>query len=257
MRKVWILSLTLLLAVLLAVPAFASENYVIDDAGLLIGGQQEQLNRRAAEIAEQYEIGIYILTVEDFRDYGEEYEIFDVLWNYYHDNRLGFGENREGMILMLSMKERDYATFFYGENTEFAFNAYGQELMEEKFLDDFAEDLWFFGFMDYLSVAEDYMARAAAGNPVRESPWPMVFLFVVIALAISGIATLVEWGKMRNVAVKADALHYQAEAGLALTARSDQFVRQTMTRRKIQTQSSSSGSRSHSGGGGSGRSGKF
>jgi len=257
MRKILSICLTLLLIVCLAAPAAAAGNYVMDDAGLLTEQERAELNAYAAKIAETQEIGIYILTVYDYRDYGEEYEIFDVLWNYYHDNRLGWGENREGMILMLSMRGRDYATFFYGDRTEYAFNSYGQEQHETYFLDNFGYDDWYGGFMDYLTVAEDYMARAAAGDPVRESPWPMAMVFICIALAIAAIATLIEWGKMKNVAMKTDALRYQTEAGLNLTVQTDQFIRQTVTRRKIQTQSSSGGSGPRSGGGGSGRSGKF
>lgn len=257
MRKLISVFVALLLVLCLAAPVSAAENYVIDDAGLLSEEQREQLNARAAEISEKQKIGIYILTVYDYRDYGEEHEIFDVLWNYYHDYRLGYGENREGMILMLSMYDRDYATFFYGDRTEYAFNSYGQEKLEGAFLDYFGEDAWFIGFRNYLSEAEEYMERAAAGDPVRESAWPMAMLFVCIALAIAGIATLVEWGKMKNVAKKTDAIQYQTDSGLNLSVCTDQFIRQTVTRRKIQTQSSSGGSRSHSGGGGSGRSGKF
>ena len=257
MRKLLSVFLVLLLTLCLAATVEAAGNYVIDDAGLLTEWEIAELNDLAGEIAETQGIGIYILTVYDYRDYGEEYEIFDVLWNYYHDNGLGYGQNREGMILMLSMRDRDYATFFYGQKTEHAFNSYGQEQHEAYFLDNFAYDDWYGGFMDYLTVAQDYMSRAVAGDPVRESPWPMAMLFVCIALAIAAIATLIEWGKMKNVARKTDAIQYQTEEGLNLTVQTDQFIRQTVTRRKIQTQSSSGSSGAHIGGGGSGRSGKF
>ena len=257
MRKILSICLALLLTVCLAATVEAAGNYVIDDAALLTQQERSELNAYAANIAKNREIGIYILTVYDYRDYGEEYEIFDVLWNYYHDNGLGYGQNREGMILMLSMRERDYATFYYGERTEYAFNSYGQEQHETYFLDNFGYDDWYGGFMDYLTVAEDYLLQAALGEPVRESPWPMALLFVCIALAIAGIATAVEWSKMKNVARKTDAIEYQTDSGLALTVRTDQFIRQTVTRRKIQTQSTSGGSGARVGGGGSGRSGKF
>ncbi len=257
MRKILSICLAFLLTVCLAATVEAAGNYVIDDAALLTQQERSELNAYAANIARNREIGIYILTVYDYRDYGEEYEIFDVLWNYYHDNGLGYGPNREGMILMLSMRERDYATFYYGERTEYAFNSYGQEQHETYFLDNFGYDDWYGGFVDYLTVAEDYLLQAALGDPVRESPWPMALLFVCIALAIAGIATAVEWSKMKNVARKTDAIEYQTDSGLALTVRTDQFIRQTVTRRKIQTQSSSGGSGARVGGGGSGRSGKF
>ena len=85
----------------------------------------------------------------------------------------------------------------------------------------------------------------------------MAMLFVCIALAIAAIATWIEWGKMKNVSRKTDAIQYQTEEGLNLTVQTDQFIRQTVTRRKIQTQSSSGSSGARVGGGGSGRSGKF
>jgi len=256
MRKMITFFVTLLLLTVFSVPVSASDNYIMDDAYLLTAQQREELNEISAKISENYGIGIYILTVEDYRDYGEEPEIFDVLWNYYHDHQLGYGPNRQGMILMLSMAERDFATFFYGEDTEYAFNAFGQEELESYFLDNLADDDWYGGFMHYLSASEDFLARAAAGEPVRESPWPMAILFVGIACAISAIATMIQWGKMQNVAMGSNAALYHAQNGFVLNGKVDQFLYQNITRRKIET-SSSSGSRAHSGGGGSGRSGKF
>lgn len=256
MRKLLTFSLTLLLLVALAFPAAAADtaSYIIDDAALLTPEQQTELNGIAAQIADTYRIGVYIITVPNYHAYGDEYMIFDVLWNYYHDNNLGYGPNREGMILMLSMAERDYATFFYGNRTEYAFDSYGQEKLESYFLDDLGENDWYHGFCNYLYASEDFLARAEAGDPVRESPWPMAVLFIGIACFLSFIVTMIQWSRMKNVAPAQSAAHY-ASSGLDLTRTRDQFLYRNVRRRKIET--SSSGGRSHSGGGGSGRSGKF
>ena len=64
--------LAVLLAAGLAVTASATEaqlNYVTDEAGLFTEAQREELEQRAAAISEQYEFGVYIVTVEDFTDY--------------------------------------------------------------------------------------------------------------------------------------------------------------------------------------------
>jgi len=263
MRKLLTLCLSLLLLAGLALPVSAAGvEYVMDDAGLLLPEQQIALNIYAEEITKTYGIGIYILTAEDFRDYGEESGIFDVLWNYYHDNALGFGPDRQGMILMLSMRGRDYATFFYGADTEYAFNTAGQVELENSFLPYFGNNDWYGGFWDYLAVSEDFMARAAAGDPVRENPWPRAGVFVLIALLISLVITRIQWSRMANVSAQVGASRYQTGEGLVLTHRQDRFLNQTVSRRKIpQPSSSGSGgssrSRSHSGGGGRGRSGKF
>ena len=246
---------------LLAEQSAPATPYVIDDARLLTIEQRQELNTYAEKITEIYGVGIYIMSVEDFHNYGEEPQIFDVLWNYYHDNSLGYGADRQGMILMLSMAERDFATFFYGEDTEYAFNGFGQAQLENYFLDDFGSDDWYDGFMDFLTASEDFMAKAAAGEPVRDNPWSLASVFVLIALFVSFVVTRLLWMKMANVAAQKGAKRYQTAEGLVLTKQIDQFLTQTIRRRKIESSDSGSGrsgsSRAHSGGGGSGRSGKF
>jgi len=246
---------------LLAEQSAPATPYVIDDARLLTIEQRQELNAYAEKITETYGMGIYIMSVEDFHNYGEEPQIFDVLWNYYHDNSLGYGADRQGMILMLSMAERDFATFFYGEDTEYAFNGFGQAQLENYFLDDFGSDDWYDGFMDFLIASEDFMAKAAAGEPVRDNPWSLASVFVLIALFVSFVVTRLLWMKMANVAAQKGAKRYQTAEGLVLTKQIDQFLTQTIRRRKIESSDSGSGrsgsSRAHSGGGGSGRSGKF
>ena len=246
---------------LLAERSAPATPYVIDDARLLTLEQRQELNAYAEKITETYGMGIYVMAVEDFHDYGEESQIFDVLWNYYHDNSLGYGANRQGMILMLSMAERDFATFFYGEDTEYAFNSFGQAQLENYFLDDFGDDDWYDGFKDFLTASEDFMEKAAAGEPVRDNPWSLASVFVLIALFASFVVTRLLWMKMANVAAQKGANRYQTADGLVLTKQVDQFLTQTVRRRKIESSDSGSGksgsSRSHSGGGGSGRSGKF
>ena len=246
---------------LLAEQSAPATPYVIDDARLLTIEQRQELNAYAEKITETYGMGIYIMSVEDFHNYGEEPQIFDVLWNYYHDNSLGYGADRQGMILMLSMAERDFATFFYGEDTEYAFNGFGQAQLENYFLDDFGSDDWYDGFMDFLTASEDFMAKSAAGEPVRDNPWHLSLVFVLIALFVSFVVTRLLWMKMANVAAQKGAKRYQTAEGLVLTKQIDQFLTQTIRRRKIESSDSGSGrsgsSRAHSGGGGSGRSGKF
>lgn len=256
MRKITILFLTVLLVAVLAVPACGASQYVFDEAGLLSDIEREALEAYAREIGEAYGCGVYMMTTEDYQGYGWDSDVFDVTWNIYHDRRLGWGEAREGVFLLISMRYRDFATFFYGEKTEYAFNAYGQEQLEQYFLDNFGENDWYGGFHDYLSACEEFLQRAAAGDPVRESPVPLAMLFVTIALGISGIVTFVFWSKMRTAKLQSNASHY-IRGGLQLTREKDRFTHQTRTVRVIPKSNGSSGSRSHSGGGGSGRSGKF
>ena len=159
-------------------------------------------------------------------------------------------------MLLLSMRERDWATFFYGPTAEYAFDAYGQEELEDAYLDYFRDNDWYGGFAGYINECGRYLELAAQGTPVRRSPVGAILIVVLVSCLIALIVCMILRGKMKSVAKKTEAGSYISAAGLSLTRREDQYTHTTTTQRKIES-SSSSGSSSESGGGGSGRSGKF
>ena len=241
---------------------------ITDTVGLLTSDEDLTLEERAEEISAQYGVGIYLLILEDYSEhYDDPYE---TAYELYHQNTLGLGEDRDGVILLMSMSDRKYATFFYGPKAEYAFDAYGQELMEEEFLDDFRDDDWYDGFEDYLEVCDEYLARAEAGDPVRGdyssaggSDGSGIGTTILVCLGISAviamIVCLILRGKMKSVRKGTHADAYVA-GSLNLTASRDQYTHTTETRTKIEHESSDSGgggSSACSGGGGSGRSGSF
>lgn len=259
MRKLTALFLMLLLIVSLAVPASAAETgYIFDDAGLLTASEKLALAIEAESIAEDYGCGVYIVTVEDYRAYGYFSDVYDVTRGIYYDRKLGVGAERNGVILLLSMEDRDYALFVFGKDAEYALDGFAVTLLEDEFLDDFADNEWYDGFEDYLSATRDYLVWAAEGNPVRESPVPMMLVFLFMSCLIALIITGIFWQQMRNVKKQYTAEPYTSVGGLKLTDKRDVFTHQSVRRRRIErSSSSSSGSRSRSGGGGHGRSGKF
>ena len=47
----------------------AQLNYVTDDAGILTDSQWEDLEQRAQQVSEEYQCGVYMITVDDYTDY--------------------------------------------------------------------------------------------------------------------------------------------------------------------------------------------
>ena len=234
-------------------------NYVFDLRGMLSDGEREQMEDRAEDIALRRSCGIYTLFVEDFTAYGYGDDPYTALYQIYHAEGLGVGEDRNGVIIMLSMKERDYAMFVYGKNAEYAFNKYGQEQLEDAFLGYFGDNDWYGGVSHYLDTCDEYLTRAEEGKPVRKNTLPMYLIVVAASCAISGfICIMLKW-KMQTVHKKVEANEYVATGGLTLTKQYDRYTHTTETRTKIQKESSGGGGStySESGGGGSGRSGKF
>lgn len=222
---------------------------VTDGAGLLQEAQIRQLEQMAQAVANRYAVGVYIVTVGDYREF-DPAGVYEATYGIYHEYSLGEGQQRNGIILLLSMAERDYALFRYGEQAVYAFDDYGVEKLEEVFLDNFENDDWNGGFEDYVRECDRYLEKAASGKPVRESPVTMILFFCVIALAIAAAVCAVLVGQMKTVHKSTSAASYTGN--LSLTEQLDQFTHRTETRRKIESGQNSGGEK-HSGG----NSGKF
>lgn len=232
--------------------------YIFDNSDLLTFDEWEKLEARAADISQRHGCGVYVAFVDDFTEYGYGNDVYKTTYQLYHSNELGMGENRDGIIILLSMAERDYAMFVYGTYAETAFNSYGQEKLEKAFLGNFKEDDWYGGVSNYLSTCDEYLTRADAGKPVRESPALLIAIAVVASCLLSGAICLFLKRSMKTVHQKVEANEYVAPGGLQLSKQYDRYTHTTETRSKINKDSDSGGGTSScSGGGGSGRSGKF
>ena len=143
-KRLLCLLLVLVTALALCVSAAAAAqtgaqlNYVTDAAGLLREGERARLEKMAEAVSQKYRVGVYIVTVEDFRDYHAD-GVYKATYTIYHNYTMGEGPNRDGIMLLLSMDDRDWAMFCYGKRCEYAFNSYGQQKLEKVFLDDFRE----------------------------------------------------------------------------------------------------------------------
>lgn len=229
--------------------------HVIDMEEILNEDEWEELEVKATNISVDQGCGVYVVILDDYELYGSGSSVYNVATEIYNDeaNEYGFGENRDGILLLLSMEDRDYALFVHGEKAEYAFNDYARDLLEDAFLDDFGDNDWNAGLNDYLDTAEKCIIQAAEGKPVKKSPVLYILGSIGISMAVAFIICWQQKEKMESVHAKEEAKSY-AVAGVQLTAQSDQFTHTTVTRRTIEKNSSSS---RESGGGGSGRSGKF
>ena len=248
-----------------------SYRFIMDEAGILTSDQCNQLEQLGKEISEAYPCNVYAVTVNDFSEITSA-GMFEAAEQYYIQNGLGSGTEKNGLMLMLSMNDRDYAIIAYGSYGHMAFTDYGKNMLEDHFLDDFRDNDWFGGFSDLFTDSRDFLEKAAAGTPVdyypgqREPIKRFTFLSVLIGLLIGALVSLIVGAalkaKMRSVAIAATAENYLSQEGVHLTGASDTYAYSTQTRRKIPEPSSS---RSGGGGGGthinssgfSGHSGKF
>ncbi len=292
MKKCFSLLLILLLLALLPVTALAEETgetvfpYVLDNAGILTESQRSSLEARAAELSEEHGCKLYIVTVKDHSEFNPDvYEAAKGIFKYYD---LGYGEGKDGVLLLLSLDERDYSFVGHGDKGETICGYESSWLVEDEFLDNFRGDDWYGGFSDYLEACGRQLTKLESGEDITEGADIIVGpngqeyhsyndpsaatrmptgaklgigigAPCLIALAICSTFK----AQMKTAKEKTTAEEYVVPGSAALRVRDDRFINRTETRVPIHTESSSGrggssgGSSFHSGGGFSGRSGKF
>lgn len=272
MRKKVILSLLLALCLVLSLGGVALASgemavpHVTDTAGLLTQEEVMALEAQAEQIAENYSCAPYILVVEDFRDYEDTNDIFEAGMNLYERWDLGYGPEKNGLLLMLSMAERDYALASYGSVTHRAFTDYGQDYLSDQFLDNFRQGDWAGGFQDYLDTSAWLLEQAKNGTPYDVNTAPeepsFNFLIILIPLVLALVVCLILTGQMKTAKRKTEARDYMVQGSTDMRIVQDIFTHRTVTRQVIQSESKGGGG---GGGGGttvnsrgfSGKSGKF
>lgn len=152
--------------------------------------QNLQLEKQSAETAAKYGVGVYIVTVDDYRDIDSS-GVYPATYGIYHTYTMGEGAERNGIMLLLSMEDRDFGLFRYGERTEYAFTAYGMEQLEASFLPQFGQGDWYGGFTGFLKACDLYLTQATTGDPVQKSPLGAIGLVILASLVIAAVALLI------------------------------------------------------------------
>lgn len=265
MKKLLSLFMVFVLIFALSVPAFADEpelDYVTDAAQLLTEDEWESLEKMAIQLSEEYQCSVYIVTVDDYQDFTASGRVEDAAMAIYDAYNLGWGTQKSGVMLLLSLQDRDYTIIANGMGN-IAFTDYGKDRLAEKFLDNFENNDWYGGFADYLQKCSDMLALAKEGKPLDVNSNPLVFwagiLFsILFGTGIAIAICMVLRKNMKSVATGSEAENY-LNGTVNFAVREDQYTHTTQTRVKIEKKSSGDG---HGGttvnsGGFSSKNGKF
>ena len=78
---------------------------VTDAAGLLTESEREQLEKMAEQVTQKYRVGVYIVTVGDYRDYNQD-GVYKATYTIYHQYNMGEGPKRNGNMRSTSTAPR-------------------------------------------------------------------------------------------------------------------------------------------------------
>ncbi|MGM9566969.1 MAG: TPM domain-containing protein [Clostridia bacterium] len=258
-RKGICLLLTLMLFFCFVSPVSADTAFFTDETGRPSPEELYSLNDEAERIAEEYFCGVYGYIVGDYETYNSE-SVYEAAKTIYQINDLGVGEDHDGVLLLLSMEERDYALIAYGDFANGTFTDAGKDYMADVFLSSFGNDDWYGGFLDYLEVSEEMVAAEISGTSADvyegSDDGSVIVSVLIILLVPCGIALLIclllRRG-MKTARKKYTAEEYISGEKVEVTVREDHFSHMTQVRTPIPK----SDGTSIDIGGFSGKSGKF
>lgn len=235
------LILCLSLCLGMGLSASAAELYNISDAaGLLSEQELVTLDENAKAVSEYYNCGVYVVIVDNYKNYVQG-SITDFSEAVYKSYNLGLGEAKNGILLALSMAERDYDLCAYGDFAHYAFTDYGKDKLAEEFLDNFRNNDWAGGMNDYVAFCGSLLEMAKNGNPLDimiydEEPEPpgldafdlILILAIpsVIALAVCGIFA----AQMKTTGRQSFASDYIDRSRAHMRVSTDQFINRSVVR---------------------------
>lgn len=277
--------LTLVLFAFLCVTSFAvtenaTENDIvkrrlIDNAQLLAYSEETELVTELDKFSEREQIDITIFTTEGLgglsvEDYAER--IFDI-YEY------GYGEDLDGIMLVVSMESCDYDIYAHGQ-AENIFTADIREYIASQFVPYLSDGEYKEAFLKYINLceltisdpqyieieADDYHAdyETVTELTARPDSMPIRTGFVAIAIGV-GIALFIVFkmiSKLKTVRHQRNADSYVIPGSLNINESRDIFLYHTVTKtakpKNTNNNSTHSGGfSSSSGSGGSHTSGKF
>lgn len=219
---------------------------VVDYADVLTPEQETALNKKLEAYSAECESDIAFATVES--THGVNLTAFAD--DFYDYNGYGYGENDDGMLMVMSMDDRQWWITTYGK-CEKAFTvddlkAEVSEVSESLKTDDFNTA--------FNSLADSFKAEIEKVGKV--SPL-MIPVALAIGFAIAYFVMKIRTANLKSVVAQVSADNYVVPDSLVMKYSNDCFLYSNIAKTAKQTSSSSSGShtsssgRSHGGAGGS------
>ena len=198
---------------------------LVDNAELLTDDEFDNLLAKLDEVSERQNFDIVIATVNTLRGLSPT-EFADDFFDY---NGYGMGKDHDGIILLLSMEERDWAISTHGFGIN-AFTDSGQRHMMDSVLDYLSDGNYYDGFNTYIEFSDDYITQARKINPMtiityQRPPFPVwIPISIGGGMIIAFIITAIMKGQLKSVRMKRAATGYIRDQSMNLRRKRDLYL---------------------------------
>ena len=247
MKRLFSLMLVLVLILGLAVSASATtEQFVYDDADLLTVQEEAALSGRLSGLSNTYNAQIVVATIPSAQ--GND---VDLILEYLYDTAgFGYGEDLDGVLLLICMDPREYRILSNGYCAA-AIDPADIDAIGSVIVDDLSDGNYAEAFDTFAEKCEYYLDGHLNGFPFNFGMNLMIALMIGL---IAGLITAKSLkGQLKTVHQKNEAKNYIKSGSMNLQTQHDVFlyrdIRRTPKPKESTTRSSSGGSSRSTGGG--------
>lgn len=235
MKKYGILWITVILslALCLSVSAESTAPRLLDDADILTESEESELLSQLDEISERQMTDIVVHTVWSIGDYSAQ----DVADNIFESYGYGMGEDRNCILLLVSMEYRDWHITTAGYGIKAVTDA-GITYMKENMVPYLSAGEYYEAFSTFAEISDTFITMAKNGNPfdaddLPKAPFPAL-RNLVVCLVIGVIAGWIAVSKMKakliTVKQRTEASDYTRQGSMNVTQSRDIFLYRTVSR---------------------------
>lgn len=222
----------------------AEEYILFDDADLLSDAEEAALTTKLLDVSHTYNAQIVVCTI-DSMDGGNIDEFLEYIYDYME---FGYGENRDGVLLLVCMDPREYRILSNGFAGE-AIDSGDIDTIGDAIVSDLSDGDYAAAFDEFADQCDYYLDGFINGFPFNFGKNLLICL--VIGIIAGVVVALVLKGQLKTVRKQNQANVYVKPGSMQVTVRNDFFLYRDVTRTKKESSNSSGSGSSRSTGGGS------
>lgn len=236
-----LLAVVLILSLAVSVSA-ASAADIYDEADLLTGEEETQLAQKLSEISKQFNAQLVIMTVPSV-----DGSVDVLVENVYDSMNMGYGDNRDGVLLLVCMDPREYRILSNGYAAD-AITLDCIDAIGKAIVSDLSDGNYADAFDTFAEHCTYYLDGYVNGFPFEAGKSLIVALIVGVAAGV--VTAFILKNQLKSVRQQKQANVYIKTGSMQITASRDLYLyRQVSRTEKSSTQSSGSGSSRNVGGG--------
>ena len=242
-RKLLIMLLVVMLCVSLTISASAESGAdIYDEADLLSSAEETQIAEKLSKIGEQFDAQIVIMTVPT-----SDGSIDTFVEDVFDSMNMGYGENQNGVLLLVCMDSREYRILSNG----YAGEAIGMDQIDaisEAIVSDLSDGDYADAFLTFADNCAYYLDGYLNGYPFNAGKNLVVALIIGVVAGV--IAAFVLKKQLKSVRQQKQANVYIKSGSMQITASRDLFLYREVSRTQKQSSNSSGSGSSRNVGGG-------